>query len=60
MLEDAGCKYKLNFDEGGCQKQFKKSYNQKKIHVGIQYLEQMSKEERMCRKNIINGGGGIL
>ena len=52
MLEDAGCKYKLNFDEGGCQKQFKKSYNQKKIHVGIQYLEQMSKEERICRKNV--------
>ena len=41
MLEDSVQKFKLNFDGGGGQKQYKKSKFKKKNYDGIQYPEQI-------------------
>jgi hypothetical protein len=45
MLEDAVCKFKLNFDGEGVK--IVKKFKLKKIHAGNQYPEQISQEERM-------------
>ena len=45
MFEDAGCKFKLNFDGEGVKNSYK-SPNYK-VHFGIQYSEQILQEERI-------------
>ncbi len=51
MLEDAGRKFILDFDGGGVKKRKNQVKIQKeiakKIHVGIQYPDQIFQEEKM-------------